>query len=86
VRIGEAPAVADADAVPAACCPYEVKTLVHGMIVISALPGRQIQALRGPRSRPKGKASSSGTRLIVRQLCSDTRFTRSQIAASAGFP
>jgi hypothetical protein len=81
VRIGEAAAV------PGRLLPYEVKTLVHGVIVISGpyLGGRskRSEALGHVR---KGKASSSGTLLIVRQLCSDTRFTSPSNRGQRGIP
>ena len=82
MRIGEAPA----DACPAACCPYEVKTLVHGVIVISGLTWAADPSAEALGHVRKGKTSSSGILLIVRQLCSDTRFTSQSNRGQRGIP
>ena len=71
---------------PAACCPYEVKNS-------SPRGDRDLGPYLGGRSKRsealghvrKGKASS-GTLLIVRQLCSDTRFTSQSNRGQRGIP
>ncbi len=83
MRIGEAPA----DAVPGRLLPDEVKTL-------GPRGDRDLGPYLGGRSKRsealghvrKGKASSSGTLLIVRQLCSDTRFTSQSNRSQRGIP
>ena len=80
VRIGEAPAVADR--CPAACCPYEVKILVHGVIVISGLTWA---------AAPRPSVTSEKVKHLPQAPCSSyasptLALRRSQIAASAGFP
>jgi len=85
VRIGEAPAVADA--VPGRLLPLRGQDS-------SPRGDRDLGPYLGGRSKRsealghvrKGKASSSGTLLILRQLCSDTRFTSQSNRGQRGIP
>ena len=83
MRIGEAPAVA----VPGRLCPYEVKTLVHGVIVISGLtwaadPSAPRPSVTSEKVKHLPQAPGSSYASCVPTLA----LRRSQIAASAGFP
>ena len=70
VRIGEAPAM------PGRLLPLRGQdSSPRGDRDLGPYLGGRSKRSEGLGHVRKGKASSSGTRLIVRQLCSDTRFT-----------